>query len=200
MMDNLDQATNLPSLLEGCAVQERSSQRKFYSIFYGYAFSTCHRYIAREEEIIEVVNDGFLKIFNEIRNFKPHYDSLENSLKGWIRRILINTAIDHVRKSRHRYLFVHDQGEAVENIPIAATGLERLSHKELLEMITKLTPAYRMVFNLYVIDGYSHEEISQMLNIAVGTSKSNLAKARQNLQKMIINKSAQLEVHGQRAI
>lgn len=191
---------SLPALIAGCALLDRDSQKKFYSDFYGYAFSICNRYVHQQEETIEVINDGFLKIFHEIGHFKPRYDSLENSLKGWIRRIFINTAIDHVRKEKGRFLFVHDQGETLENIPVAATGLERLSHKELLEMITRLTPAYRMVFNLYVIDGYSHEEISAMLNIAVGTSKSNLSKARINLQKMIVNKVAQLETHGQRAI
>lgn len=95
---------------------------------------------------------------------------------------------------------MHDQIDAVENVSVPAAGLERLSHKELLELITTLSPAYRMVFNLYVIDGYTHEEISGMLHIAIGTSKSNLAKARMNLQKMIINKQTQLVIHEQRAI
>lgn len=190
----------LPSLVAGCALLNRDSQKQFYAHFYGYAFSICHRYVSKEEETLEVVNDGFLKIFNELKHFQPRYDSFENSLKGWVRRIFINTAIDHVRKEKNRLLFMHDQTEAVDNVSVPATGLERLSHKELLEMITKLSPAYRMVFNMYVIDGYTHEEISGMLNIAVGTSKSNLAKARINLQKMIINKQTQLEIHEQRAI
>jgi RNA polymerase sigma-70 factor (ECF subfamily) len=190
----------LPTLVTGCALLKRDSQKQLYAHFYGYAFSICQRYVNKEEETLEVVNDGFLKIFNEIKNFQPRYDSFENSLKGWIRRIFINTAIDHVRKEKNRLIFMHDQIDAVENVSVPAAGLERLSHKELLDLITKLTPAYRMVFNMYVIDGYTHEEISGLLNIAVGTSKSNLAKARLNLQKMIINKQTQLVIHGQRAI
>ncbi|ULQ53437.1 RNA polymerase sigma factor [Flavihumibacter fluvii] len=199
---SLSQGTEdtLPSLVSGCALLNRASQKQFYAQFYGYAFSTCHRYVSKEEEIIEVVNDGFLKIFREISHFQPMYASFENSLMGWIRRIFINTAIDHVRKEKNRMLFTHDQHEAIDNVSVPAAGLERLSHKELLELITKLTPAYRMVFNLYVIDGYTHEEISEILGIAVGTSKSNLAKARFNLQKMILNKQTQLLIHEQRAI
>lgn len=190
----------LPALVAGCALLDRDSQKKLYAHFYGYAFSICHRYVSKEEETLEVVNDGFLKIFNELKHFLPRYDSFENSLKGWVRRIFINTAIDHVRKEKNRMVFMHDQIDAVENVSVPAAGLERLSHKELLELITTLSPAYRMVFNMYVIDGYTHEEISGMLHIAVGTSKSNLAKARMNLQKMIINKQTQLVIHEQRAI
>lgn len=190
----------LPSLVSGCALLDRDSQKRFYTLFYGYAFSICHRYVPKEEETIEVVNDGFLKIFHEIKHFEPRYESFENSLKGWLRRIFINTAIDQVRKEKNRLLFMRDQIDAVEQVSVPEAGLERLSHKELLELITQLTPAYRTVFNMFVIDGYSHEEISRILNIAVGTSKSNLAKARINLQKMILHTKTQLKVHGQRAI
>lgn len=199
---SLTQGTDelLQSLISGCIVLDQSSQKRFYAHFYGYAFNICNRYVSREQEAIEVINDGFLKIFTEIRQFQPRYESIENSLKGWIRRIFINTAIDHVRKEKHRPLLINDNVEAFGDLQVPASGLERLSHKELLELITRLTPAYRMVFNLYVIDGYTHEEIARMLNISIGTSKSNLAKARINLQKMILNKQTQFEIHGQRAI
>jgi RNA polymerase sigma factor (sigma-70 family) len=190
----------LPSLVAGCVVLNRDSQKQLYKQFYGYAFSICHRYVPKEEETTEVVNDGFLKIFFELKNFQPSYASFENSLKGWIRRIFINTAIDHVRKEKNRLLFMHDQLDAVDNYAIPATGLERLSHKELLEMISRLSPAYRMVFNMAVIDGYTHEEIADMLGIAVGTSKSNLAKARANLQKMLLSRPPQIVAHEQRVI
>jgi RNA polymerase sigma-70 factor (ECF subfamily) len=181
-------------------VLDPGSQKRFYAHFYGYAFNICNRYVSKEEDTIEVINDGFLKIFTEIRQFHPRYESVEHSLKGWIRRIFINTAIDHVRKEKNRPVFINGHNDSMEEAQVPATGLERLSHKELLEMITQLSPAYRMVFNMYVIDGYTHEEIAGMLNISIGTSKSNLAKARVNLQKMILKKQTQFETHGQRAL
>ena len=176
----------LQSLIQGCIELERDSQKKFYSNFYGYALTVCHRYIHQEDDAIEVMHDGFLKIFRELKRFEPRNNNLEASLKAWMRRIFINTAVDHLRKQKHRFEINVTNDYEYQNTAIGQWPADRFSHKELLMMISNLSPAYRTVFNLYVIDGYSHEEIGQLLNISIGTSKSNLSKARANLQKMIL--------------
>ncbi|MES2647763.1 MAG: RNA polymerase sigma factor [Bacteroidota bacterium] len=176
----------LQSLIQGCIQLERDSQKKFYTNFYGYALTVCHRYIQTEDEAIEVMHDGFLKIFKDLHKFEARHNNLEASLKGWMRRIFINTAVDHLRKQKHRFEINVSLDFDSPEVNSGDWPADRFSHKELLEMISKLSPAYRMVFNLYVIDGYTHEEIGQMLNISTGTSKSNLSKARVNLQKMIL--------------
>lgn len=168
--------------------------------FYGYACTVCNRYIHLEDDAIEVMNDGFLKIFRELKRFEPRHNNYEASLKGWMRRIFINTAVDHLRKQKHRFEI---SGLSDFEQPSNDSGqwpADNFSHKELLQMISRLSPAYRTVFNLYVIDGYNHEEIAQLLNISAGTSKSNLSKARVNLQKMIVQARQQEKDYERKAI
>lgn len=192
--------TLLQSLIQGCIDLDRSSQKKFYSNFYGYALTVCHRYIREQDDAMEVMNDGFLKIFRELHRFEARHNNLEASLKGWMRRIFINTAVDHLRKQKHQFkLFNNDEYETALPDTNETPG-EKFSHKELLNMISNLSPAYRTVFNLFVIDGYSHEEIGKLLNISAGTSKSNLSKARINLQKMIAQAQQQIVDYERKAI
>jgi RNA polymerase sigma factor (sigma-70 family) len=166
-------------LIQGCKRNDRDSQRLLYQHYYGYAFSICTRYCRTTEEAKEVVNDGFLKVFLKI----GQYDA-GSSFKGWLRRIMINTSIDWFRKEqRHYYLESLDE-PMVENLQAMGT-YDELSYKELIAMIQKLSPGYRAVFNLYVIDGYTHKEIGAMLGISEGTSKSNLLKARERLKKVL---------------
>jgi RNA polymerase sigma-70 factor (ECF subfamily) len=190
----------LQSLVQGCIELERSSQKKFYMNFYGYAITVCNRYIHQEDDAVEVLNDGFLKIFRELKRFEPRHNNFEASLKGWMRRIFINTAVDHLRKQKHRF----DTASLPDYEQISSENVQwpadSFSHKELLEMISNLSPAYRTVFNLYIIDGYNHEEIAQLLNISPGTSKSNLSKARANLQKMILQARQQVKDYERKAI
>jgi RNA polymerase sigma-70 factor (ECF subfamily) len=192
--------TVLQSLIQGCIDQERSSQKKFYSNFYGYALTVCHRYIQHEDDALEVMNDGFLKIFRELKRFEPRHNNLEASLKGWMRRIFINTAVDHLRKQKHRFDINASQDAELQMPDTGETPADRFSYKELLEMVSNLSPAYRTVFNLYAIDGYSHDEIGRLLNISPGTSKSNLSKARVNLQKMILQSKQQIMDYERKAI
>lgn len=182
--------TLLQSLIDGCIALERDSQKRFYTHFYGYAHTVCYRYVSNEEDTLEIVNDGFVKIFRDVSHFKPQFENIEQSLKAWMRRIFINTAIDHLRRQKHKMVLLKEEHE-VPAVLHEEMPLQKLSHKELLDTIALLTPAYRTVFNLYVIDGYTHEQIGMLLNISPGTSKSNLAKARINLQKMILNKQKQ---------
>lgn len=200
MVPGHNQQAGLQSLIDGCILRQRESQSALYARFYGYGHSICHRYVSNATETIEVVNDGFLKVFNEIRHFKPQQVSLENALKAWIRRIFINTSIDHLRKKKLKTFWLGENGDTQQWLSVPAQGLDRLSHQELLDMITRLSPAYRLVFNLFVIDGCTHEEIAKMLGISVGASKSNLARARANLQRMILNLQPTHLNHGQRAV
>jgi RNA polymerase sigma factor (sigma-70 family) len=165
-------------LIQGCLQQDREAQRKLYRTFYGYAMSICVRYSKSNEEAREVLNDGFMKVFTKIEK----YDN-EKSFKGWLRRVMINTALDNYRHNYkhyyHRDLEEADQETTAENIT------HQLNHADLMQLVQRLSPGYRAVFNLYAIDGYTHEEISEALDISVGTSKSNLSKARANLQAML---------------
>ncbi len=176
----------LPELLEGCLKNDRKCQELLYKQFYGFAMGVCMRYVPNREEALEVVNDGFLKIFQKVQM----YDA-EKPFKIWLRRIMINTALDHYRQNAK---FQHNTDLSVAENTLASTDSDNvystLAHEDLIELIQQLTPSYRTVFNLYVIDGYSHEEIAQRLGISEGTSKSNLARARENLRVMLSKKKS----------
>jgi RNA polymerase sigma factor (sigma-70 family) len=174
----------LQVLIEDCLVPVRDSQKRFYNHFYGYGLTICLRYLHQREDAVEAMNDSFLKIFKDLKSFVPRHGLLEDSLKAWIRRIFINTSIDQLRRIQ-KYSTQSLDDNLVDEINLEASVTATMGHKELIELIGKLSPAYRMVFNLYVIDGYTHEEIAEMLGISIGTSKSNLSKARLNLRKMI---------------
>ncbi|MBA2248641.1 MAG: sigma-70 family RNA polymerase sigma factor [Chitinophagaceae bacterium] len=158
-----------------------------YDSFFAYGMSICARYSKREEEALEIFNDSFLKIFKEINRFKPSYSDELSSFKGWIRKIIIYTAIDHNRKY-NKHNFTTELEKSVVYLPVEeedAFGM--ISYDEIIRAIRELSPAYRAVINLFIIDGFSHEEIAKHLQIAVGTSKSNLSKARLQLQKLLKN-------------
>lgn len=178
-------AEELQEHIRGCALNKRESQKIIYSSFYGYAISICHRYTSQEEDAIEILNDGFLKVFIEIYRYKPAYADTVNSFKGWLRKIMIYTAIDHFRKN-HRHHVVSALNETYMHVPAAhEDALDKISYEEIMGAVKFLTPGYRTVFNLFVIEGFSHDEIARELGISTGTSKSNLAKARKQLQKIL---------------
>jgi RNA polymerase sigma-70 factor (ECF subfamily) len=165
--------------------EDRASQKMLYQQFYGYAMSVCLRYCKSRDEALEVLNDGFLKVFTRLNK----YDS-EKSFKGWIRKIMINTALDHYRKHLKHYK-TSSSSTDIQNLTdltvYSENVLNRLAYEDLLAMVQQLSTAYRTVFNLHVMDGYTHEEIAEMLEISAGTSKSNLFKAKAKLQEMIKN-------------
>lgn len=172
-------------LIEGCRNNDRECQRMLYKHFYAYAMSICIRYSQHEEEAREILNDGFMKVFAKIEKYDP-----ARSFKGWLRRIMVNTAIDHFRANRKHY---HHSDIEGQNEQVPGPGvIDEMSYNEILALVQKLTPMYRTVFSLYVIDGYSHEDIAAELGISVGTSKSNLSKARANLRKMLVKTNKEL--------
>jgi len=173
--------------VERCALNDRESQKKIYNSFYGYAMAICNRYSSNDDDVVEIINDGFLKIFKEIHRYKPAYSDVLSSFKGWLRKIMVYTAIDHFRKNqKHQHTTDLDNGVVQFSAGII-DPLSRISYQEIIMAIKDLSPGYRSVFNLFVIDGLTHEEISQQLGISIGTSKSNLAKARKQIQKMLVH-------------
>lgn len=184
---NLLSAKELNDLIRGCTLNERESQKKIYNSFYRYGMSICDRYTERKEDAIEIFNDSFLKVFKEIYRYKPAYADEVNSFKGWIRKIIIYTAIDHVRKNNKHYFTAEIETTLIYLPEREESAFDRISYDEIIRAIQHLSPGYRTVLNLFIIDGFSHEEIAEKLQISVGTSKSNLFKARQQLQKILKN-------------
>ena len=181
-------------LIKGCITNDYRSQRQFYEHYYGFALKTVFRYIYQYEKATDVVNDSFVKIFNSLNKFNLSKDSAdtEKILMGWMKRILINTAIDELRRNQSAPVicelpdYIWEQNDKTQNAD------QKVLFKELICEIKKLPPSYRTVFNLFVIDGFSHLEIARMLGISEGTSKSALAKAKAQLKKFVSKRFSEL--------
>ncbi|WP_345032531.1 RNA polymerase sigma factor [Ravibacter arvi] len=167
----------LSELLAGCLQKNRRSQEQLYKMFYGYAMSVCLRYVQDRNDALEVMQDGFFKVFTKIDTFDAG-----RPFKTWLCRIMINCALDHYRRRNQKFNTDTIEGKdaAVEEM-----ALSEMSYAEILELVNRLSPVYRVVFCMAVIDGYSHEEIAEKLQISVGTSKSNLSRAREKLKIML---------------
>jgi RNA polymerase sigma factor (sigma-70 family) len=182
----------LIEIINGCAKAKRESQKELYKLYYGFAMGICMRYCHCQDDAIEIVNDGYIKVFKTIDSFSPKYENIEASLMGWIKRIMVFTAIDHYRKNS-KNLLVDQVDETHFHVEDTSEDvIDTMAYHEIIALVQQLSPAYRTVFNLYVIDGYKHEEIAAYLNITVGTSKSNLAKAKINIQNMLITANKKL--------
>ena len=169
---------NLESVIAACIDNNSQAQRTLIKLFLGYSKSICSRYSGNEQEVEEIINDGFLKVFTHL----PKYDSTQ-PFKAWLRTIMVNTAIDYYRSNKKYHLQI-----AMDDIEITDFDdeiISQLSVEEIMGLVQKLSPTYRMVFMLYVVEGYKHREIAERLGIQEGTSKSNLQDARIKLQEMI---------------
>ncbi len=169
--------------IAGCLKYDTQSQYALFKYFYSFAMGICRRYARHSDDASDILNESFLKIFNRIER----YDA-SKPFKTWIGKIITNTAIDYYRSSLK--FAQHDEIEAYEHISDSESIYDNLAYDDLLAMVMSLTPAYRTVFNLYAIDGYSHQEIADLLGITVNTSKSNLHKARKRLQELLADASA----------
>lgn len=172
----------LASIIQGCARKERASQELLFDLYYNYAMSIALRYIGLFEEAEEIVSDSFVKIFSRI---DTHYTP-DLTFKGWLRRIVINTAIDRYRvmKNKQHTMELSDALYVEQNDDI----IERLTREQVLHLVQQLPPQYRAVFNLYVVDNYTHTEIGELLGISEVTSRSNLSRARQGLKQLLQEK------------
>ena len=177
---------NIRNMIKGCIAHDHKYQKIFYEQYRGYALKIVFRYIYRYEKAVDISNDGFVKIFANISKFKPeNEDDIERILMGWMKRIMINASIDELRKANMLPEIGGIPGYVWEIADNSQDADQLLLYKDLIILVKELPPACRAVFNLYIIDGYTHSEIADLLNIAVGTSKSNLSKARVLLQKSI---------------
>ncbi|MGY6559390.1 MAG: RNA polymerase sigma factor [Nitritalea sp.] len=174
--------TRLPVLIAQCKRKDERAQRELFAIAYPAAMGVCRRYAPSRDEAHSILNEGFLKVFT-------HLDQYDDGLHflAWVKKIMVHTAIDHYRRQK-RYALKHPEIPDHWNEPFEESILDQLSTDELLDMIGQLSPAYRMVFSLYAVEGYTHKEIAEKLGITEGTSKSNLAKAKQKLQQAIQNR------------
>ncbi|MOA02868.1 ECF RNA polymerase sigma factor SigW [compost metagenome] len=168
----------LQLLIRGCINNDRQSQKMLYQAFYGFAMGICLRYANNRYEAAEIVNEGFFKIYTHM----DKYDR-DRPFKAWLSKIMHNVSIDYYRANIKTTMT--DELDEADTKEIKAEIEDKLAYEDLLAIIQRLPTAYRTVFNLYAIDGYSHDEIGQMLHISSGTSKSNLFKARQKLQQML---------------
>lgn len=163
-------------LIQKCKNGDLKYQEKLYKHFYGYAMGIGLRYLSNKNDTLEVVNDAFIKVFKSIGKFDE-----ESMFKPWFRKIIVNTAIDRKRKDL-KFLYHADLDQA-ENISSCPKAIENLDAGDILKLLFALPEVQRTVFNLYEIDGYSHEEIGQMLGIPASSSRVNLSRAKEKLRK-----------------
>lgn len=168
----------LKDIIKACIKRDRKSQNALYRLYYSYAMSIAIRYVHDEQISIEIVNDAFMKVFKYLKKYDPN-----NDFKPWFRRIVVNASIDKIKEQKK--LHMNTDIKAAENISAKDEILSKIGYKELLLLVEQLSSAYKTVFNMYVIDGFKHEEIANALGISIGTSKSNLSKARAALRNMV---------------
>lgn len=166
----------LDQLIKQCKKQDPKAQEQLYRLYNGKLFSVCLKYSNDYAAAEDTLQDAFITIFEKIKQFKS-----QGSLEGWMKRITINTALQKFRKQK---VFEIVNEEQIEEVSVVVDE-EEVSLDYLLAIIQQLPDRYRLVFNLYVLDGYSHKEIAEMLEISTGTSKSNLARARNILKEKI---------------
>ncbi|MCB0762071.1 MAG: sigma-70 family RNA polymerase sigma factor [Flavobacteriales bacterium] len=177
---------DLNQLIDGCVEGDRKAQEHVYRMFYGKMLAVCMRYTRDVNQAQDLLQDGFIKVFSRIDKFNR-----TGSFEGWVRRIVVNTAIDHVRRSKNDWLLLGED-QSVEDFAEMEDeeddqGAEfHFEPGQVMEAMQKLSPAYQAVFNMYVFENMQHNEIAEKLGISVGTSKSNLAKARKNLKKILL--------------
>ena len=166
-------------LINGCIDNDRKAQERLYKQFYVAMMSVCMRYTRNEDDAMEVLHNGFLKVYKNMHRF----DSLKAGLYTWIRSIMIHSAIDFIRQNvKHSRQVEIDQ--ATEPY-IDSEAIEKLNAQELLHLVRKLPPATQTVFNLYIIEGFTHKEIGIMIGISEGTSKWHLSEARRLMRKLL---------------
>ena len=179
---------DLKKIVKRCAKSDSSAQHELYKLFAPKMFGVCLRYAKDSTEAEDNLQDGFVKVFSNIGKFRH-----EGSLEGWIRRIMVNVSLEKYRKQKLLYP-VEDIG-MYESQKVVDDIIDQISADELLSLVQELSPRYRMVFNLYVIEGYNHQEIADEMGISTGTSKSNLARARDILKRRVEELYSELETN-----
>ena len=153
-------------------------QQELYNRFASKMYGVCLRYASNSEEAEDILQEGFIKIFNKINSYRG-----EGSFEGWIRRIFVNTAIEHFRKKTYLQPITETEENTVEGKYLSV--LDNLAERDIVQLIQQLSPGYRTVFNMYVVEGYTHKQIAELLRISEGTSKSQLSRAKLILQDLV---------------
>ena len=167
-------------LINGCLQGNRRMQEELYRRFSPRMYAVCLRYAGNAEEAEDILQEGFIKVFKKLDSFRG-----DGSFEGWIRRIFVNTAIEHFRRKRYLMPVTEKEENTIEGKYTSV--LDELGAKDIMALIQELSPGYRTVFNMYVVEGYTHKEIADMLGINEGTSKSQLSRAKVILQDMVRN-------------
>lgn len=165
-------------LIEGCLRGDRKMQQELYERFAPKMYGVCLRYAGNTEEAEDILQEGFIKIFNKIGSYRG-----DGSFEGWIRRIFVNTAIEHFRKKSYLQPITEVEENTIEGKYLSV--LDNLAEKDIIQLVQQLSPGYRTVFNMYVVEGYTHKQIAELLGISEGTSKSQLSRAKLILQDLV---------------
>ena len=165
-------------LIDGCIAGDRRMQKELYGRYSAKMFGVCLRYAGATEEAEDILQEGFVKVFNKIGSFRR-----EGSFEGWIRRIVVNTAIEHFRRKTYLQPITEKEEQSVEGSYLSV--LDSLAEKDIIGLVQQLSPGYRTVFNMYVVEGYTHRQIAEVLGISEGTSKSQLSRAKAILQELV---------------
>lgn len=184
------ESRHLQALIDGCLKGDRKSQQALYKMYYGKMKAVCMRYTRDSDQALDVLQEGFVKVFSNLERYTG-----VGSFEGWIRRIMVNLSIDRFRKLKHDFVLLSDNRDAddwedeVEEDLDDDDGMDAIYDirpEQIIDAMQQLSPAYRTVFNLYVYENYTHQDIAEALGISVGTSKSNYAKARKNIKKLLL--------------
>ena len=165
-------------LIRGCMESDRRMQEELYRRFSPRMYAVCLRYAGNAEEAEDILQEGFIKVFKKLDSFRN-----EGSFEGWIRRIFVNTAIEHFRRKKYLLPVTEKEENTIEGKYTSV--LDELGAKDIMALVQQLSPGYRTVFNMYVVEGYTHKEIADQLGISEGTSKSQLSRAKVILQDMV---------------
>lgn len=168
-------------LVKKCRERDALAQKQLFDLYSKKMMGVCLRYTKDIDEAQDVLQMGFIKIFEKL-----HLYNHQGSLEGWIRRVIVNTALDNVRKNKKFYENVEMDKVEYHLSDVEESGLDSLKAQDLLKIIQEMPNGFRTVFNLYAIEGYSHKEIAETLNISINTSKSQYSRARTYLQKIIV--------------
>lgn len=183
---NLSRKLSVDDLLDGCKRSERRTQELLYKVLASRMLGVCMRYAKDRFEAEDILQTGFVKVFQKVNEFRG-----DGSFEGWIRRIMVNTAIETYRKNQRAMNVVNI--DEVYDTPQVTFGMDGLEVRDLMNLIQQLSPGYKLVFNLYAIEGFSHKEIAEQLGITEGASKSQLSRARALLKEKILKIERQTE-------
>lgn len=165
-------------LIEGCLKGDRRMQYELYQRYAPKMYGVCLRYAANAEEAQDILQEGFIKVYRKMESYRG-----DGSFEGWIRRIFVNTAIEHFRKKTYLQPITEQEETTIEGKYLSV--MDNLAEKDIIQLVQQLSPGYRTVFNMYVVEGYTHKQIADTLGISEGTSKSQLSRAKLILQELV---------------